>query len=245
MTRLSPKSPLRCPGCSVFTLIELLVVIAIIAILASMLLPALMQARDRAAQSNCVGNLKQLSLLIHQYADQSNGRAPINESSRNGSPWYGMNYLNKMEKSGVLDLGIGYSKGKWEAANYFRCPLTRCTKSPVYLTDHRAIEGTEYYSSCYCINDAVAGNMAKVSGIDKYNKLSNVPKPSQWILLAERNKVDGHYFRYTTQFGGSYTPYYPHGNGIGEFSFVDGHVRAISYPQLQNELKMKKIFKYE
>jgi prepilin-type N-terminal cleavage/methylation domain-containing protein/prepilin-type processing-associated H-X9-DG protein len=62
-----------------FTLIELLVVIAIIAILAAILFPVFAKAREKARQSSCLSNVKQLNLAVIQYAQDYDECLPFGQ----------------------------------------------------------------------------------------------------------------------------------------------------------------------
>ena len=99
-----------------FTLIELLVVIAIIAILASMLLPALSSARQRAWAIQCISNLHQIGLGLVMYGDDARGLYP---ESGGDIPW---NFVNPdAPTNSWMQQVVSYVRN----TNVYHCPANK------------------------------------------------------------------------------------------------------------------------
>jgi prepilin-type processing-associated H-X9-DG protein/prepilin-type N-terminal cleavage/methylation domain-containing protein len=142
-----------------FTLIELLVVIAIIAILASMLLPALNQAKEKAHQINCVNKLKQIMIGTQMYIDDSEGDFLVRAVGTSPNLVYWNDNLLNNE----------YITGSPEAI--FRCPTLTC--SPSYWVS----------SKSYGINWRRPGLYTGEWGT--YGTAKEIDSPTQYVIYAD------------------------------------------------------------
>ena len=154
-------------------------VIAIIAVLASMLLPALAKARQKAQHAICSSNLKQIGMAVLLYTDEHDDWFP-------GSIWNSGTftsdlspYLRNRTASGSSFI---YAKGPSDVHVYW-CPAYN-------PEDARYVSGSTvywYYHSCRAINFYIRTTHASVQNTDNelYTRTSHIKKPSQKMYFAD------------------------------------------------------------
>src|SRR4051794_5871597 len=135
-----------------FTLIELLVVIAIIAVLIALLLPAVQAAREAARRAQCVNNLKQIGLALHNYHGVNNS-FPLGRTIPQAGSFSPQSRVLEYIEQGViyntLNFSLGWSDvsnatGVATTVNSFLCPSDskNAVPPPLGATNYRPNEGT-------------------------------------------------------------------------------------------------------
>lgn len=146
-----------------FTLIELLVVIAIIAILAAILFPVFATAREKARQTTCASNLKQLGLAVVQYCQDYDEYPPSGTVSPQGAGYY--------------FAGIGWGGQIFsyvKSGGVYMCP-----------DDVNASPSSTGYPVSYAYNqNALFGNSDDYTGAHEDN-LSKLNAPTLTVLFTE------------------------------------------------------------
>ncbi|MDG3006946.1 DUF1559 family PulG-like putative transporter [Paludisphaera mucosa] len=158
-----------------FTLIELLVVIAIIAVLIALLLPAVQAAREAARRAQCVNNLKQIGLGLHNYVSQQNSFPPLcgnmwlpgSPASPGWGNWplgWAASLMPNMEQQ-VLANAANYSFGADQPENY----QTVCrARVATFICPSESLGAGPWLSSSwtnYCANVGGPASMGSWSGI--------------------------------------------------------------------------------
>jgi prepilin-type N-terminal cleavage/methylation domain-containing protein/prepilin-type processing-associated H-X9-DG protein len=117
-----------------FTLIELLVVIAIIAVLISLLLPAVQSAREAARRAQCVNNLKQIGLAIHNYHGVNNS-LPMGEAPGVVSPFVAiLPFIEQKPLFDALNFNVPYIT--LQGLNFLSNDLASLTVGQTYINSY-------------------------------------------------------------------------------------------------------------